>query len=296
VIVSTLSRIGDRPVGIALVAMSAVLWSTAGLFVRMAHLDAWTVLGWRSLFSMLFLWLVFFLRGGGRRAAVAATMNGAGVFLVVSTIAATICYVFSLKLTTVANVMTVYATLPFIAAAIAFVWVGERASSRLLVASALALVGIAVMAGSALTPRDILGNLAALGMTVGFGLQLVCVKRHPGLDMTLVAAVAAGLCTALCWPLMAVATPSGEQIAVLAAFGILTTGLGYILALDGGRRIGSGEAGIISLLDVVLGPLWVWLAFAEDPGRPVLVGGALVLAAVAWYLWRGLRSPLPRAC
>lgn len=287
---------GNRVIGIAFVAISAVLWSTAGLFVRMADLDAWTVLGWRSLFSALFLFLIFAFRGGRHGAAVAATANAPGVFLVVSSIAATICYVFSLKLTTVANVMTVYATLPFVTAGIAFIWVGERAGGRLLIASAVALAGIVLMAGSATAPRDILGNLAAFGMTAGFGLQLVCVKRHPNLDMTLVAAVAAGLCAALCWPLMAAATPSLGKIVILAAFGILTTGLGYLLALDGGRRIGSGEAGFISMLDVVLGPLWVWLAFAENPGQPVLVGGALVLAAVLWYLWGGWRQPVSRPC
>lgn len=292
----SVSRLGERAFGIMLVAGSAVLWSTAGLFVRAADLDPWTVLGWRSISSAIFLGIYFLLRNGRRGRTVAVRMGWPDLFLIVSSCIATIAYVFALELTTVANVMTVYATLPFVAAGIAFVWVGERAGPRLLVASAIALAGVAAMAGAATSAHDIAGNLAAFAMTVGFGLQLVHVKRHPGADMPLIMAVAAALCAGLSWPFMAVAVPSLWQITILAAFGIVTTGLGYIMALDGGRRIGAGEAGIVSMLDVVLGPLWVWLAFAEVPGRPVLVGGGLVLAAVVWYLWHDLRRPAMKPC
>ncbi|MDX7950925.1 DMT family transporter [Lichenihabitans sp. Uapishka_5] len=276
----------DRTLGFVLVAISAVLWSTAGLFVRMAGLDPWTVLGWRSLASAVFLAAFFAMRSRRRAGAALRRLGWPDLFQIATSLIATIAYVFALELTSVANVMTVYATLPFVAAGIAFVWVGERVDARLLVAGAVALAGVALMAGAAMTARDIAGNLAAFATTVGFGLQLVHVKRHPGADMPLIMAVAAGLCAILSWPLMAATLPSPSQIGAMAAFGILTTGIGYILALEGGRRIGSGEAGIVSMLDVVLGPLWVWLAFAEVPSRAVLLGGTLVLGSVLWYLWR----------
>ena len=61
-------------------------------------------------------------------------------------------------------------------------------------------------------------------------------------------------------------------------------GLAYVLALRGGRLVTSGEAGLISMLDVVLGPFWVWLFYAERPNGVVLVSSLVVLAAVVWYL------------
>ncbi len=263
------------------------------MFVRMAGLDAWTVLGWRSLSSAIFLGAWFAVRNGKRCPIALGRMGWPDLFQIVISLIATISYVFALELTTVANVMTVYATLPFVAAGIAFLWIGERVDVRLLIASAVALAGIAIMAGASTSTRDIAGNLAAFAMTVGFGLQLAHVKRHPPADMILVMAVAAGLCAILSWPLMAVSLPRAPQIAILAAFGILTTGVGYILALEGGRRIDSGEAGFVSMLDVVLGPLWVWLAFAEVPRPPVFIGGLAVLVSVSWYLWHGLRRQFP---
>ena len=39
---------------------------------------------------------------------------------------------------------------------------------------------------------------------------------------------------------------------------------------------------MLTLLEVVLGPLWVALAFAEYPGSITLIGGTVVLAAVVY--------------
>jgi drug/metabolite transporter (DMT)-like permease len=100
------------------------------------------------------------------------------------------------------------------------------------------------------------------------------------------------VCAIVCWPFIASAIPNGHELMILAAFGITNGALGYILFLTGGRHIPSGEAGLIGLIDVVLGPLWVWLAFGEQPGRSALVGGLLVVVPVLWYLSSARRSGL----
>jgi hypothetical protein len=43
--------------------------------------------------------------------------------------------------------------------------------------------------------------------------------------------------------------------------------------MEGARRIPAAEAGLISILDVVRGPLWVFLAVGERPGPLAMVGG-----------------------
>ena len=128
-------------------------------------------------------------------------------------------------------------------------------------------------------------------MTVTFAALLVMARRYPSLSMAPINALGAALCGLLCWPLMPSGTVTTGELLILAAFGTVTMGLSYLLFLTGGRRIPSGEAGLIGLLDVVLGPLWVWLAFGETPSRAAFVGGALVLGAVVWFLSDGLTRP-----
>ena len=84
--------------------------------------------------------------------------------------------------------------------------------------------------------------------------------------------------------------PAPAQLLACAAYGILTTGLAYILALKGGRLISSGEAGLISMLDVVLGPFWVWPFYTERPPATALVSSLVVIASVLWYLTTARRA------
>ncbi len=275
---------GSRGYGISLLMMAAVLWSTAGIFVRLTTLDIWTTLAWRSLFAALSIAFVIILR---RPRAIQSELHGMGfvVFLAVPIAAISMgSYVVALELTTVANVMVVYATVPFVAAGVAYFWLGEKIKVQFAVATLIALVGILIMAAHATRPQDIAGNAVAFLMTIAFGVQLVMARRFPALDMAPINAMGAGLCALLCWPFAAATIPSFQELIVLAVFGITTTSLAYTLAMIGGRHIPSAEAGLIGLLEVVLGPLWVWIAFGERPGANAVVGGIFVLAPVLWYL------------
>jgi len=276
-----------------LVTVAAVLWSTAGLFVRLLDLDVWTILAWRSVFAALSLALFVIIQNGRNTLSGVRAIGWPGLIAVPMAAVAMGSFVLALKLTTVANVMVVYATVPFVAAGVAYLWIGERLGGRFVLAGAAALVGILTVAGFATRPQDVAGNFVAFLMPLAFGAQLVMARRYPTLEMAPVNAMGAALCAILCWPYIASGIPTPHQLLILALFGITNAALGYILFLTGGRHIPSGEAGLIGLIDVVLGPLWVWLAFREQPGKAAILGGCLVLAAVIWYLSADKRNGLP---
>ncbi|WP_374273557.1 DMT family transporter [Paenirhodobacter enshiensis] len=278
----------SRRIGIALVLASAVLWSTAGPFVRMAGLDVWSILGWRSLFSVVVLGGWMLLRPGAETRNLRFGLPGA--ILVALTVVANATYIMALSWTSVANVMTVYATLPFVATAIAFLWLGDRVTMRFIIAGLMAFGGVCAMVGASFSPADLRGIAAAAAMTLFFAAPLVVMRRYPNLD-TLKMVTWAALCGMIvAVPLMPHDTlPSGQALLACALYGVVTTGLGYILVLIGGRIVGAGEAGFLSMLDVVLGPLWMWIFFDETVSATTLAGGATVLGAVLWYLSGGRR-------
>jgi drug/metabolite transporter (DMT)-like permease len=74
------------------------------------------------------------------------------------------------------------------------------------------------------------------------------------------------------------------EIAILAAFGFTTICAAFLLFMEGAKHIPAAEAGLISMLDVVLGPLWVFLGFGERPGMLAIAGGVLVIGALLWRL------------
>ncbi|WP_279356322.1 EamA family transporter [Methylobacterium indicum] len=107
--------------GLALVAVATLLWSLAGLFVRLIDLPAWDLILWRSVFAGLALLAISILRPA-KDLAFGWIGLGASVLAAVTMAA----YAASLTLTSVANVLIVYATLPFVSAGLAWLLLGER--------------------------------------------------------------------------------------------------------------------------------------------------------------------------
>lgn len=284
-----------RRLGILLVLASAVMWSTAGLFVRMADLDVWSMIGWRSLFSALVLGGCLGLRrrlGGAGQPSTRLGLSGLGSALLGTLGAVT--YVMSLSWTSVANVMTIYATLPFATALIAWLWLRERVTPRFALAGLVAFLGVAVTVGASFAPRDLMGMLAALVMMLTFAGQLVLSRRYPGMDSLRMILLSSVFSLLVALPFMQPVLPSARALAACALYGAISTGLGYVLVLLGSRIIGAGEAGLLSMLDVVLGPVWVWLVFDERIGAATLLGGGTVLLAMSWYLAGEARRPATR--
>lgn len=275
---------GSARSGALFVAGAAFLWSGGGLFVRMAGLDAWTTTFWRSLFALLSLLVVAFMQHGRATPLKLARIGAQGCVSAALTTTSTIAYIFALRLTTVANVMTVYAAMPFLVTIVAYFWLGERVSKRFIGAGLIAMAGISIMVGGASSVRDIQGLAMSLLMTLTFALLLVHARRYPGVDMTVANVFTNLFCVLVAFPFARHGLPSPHGLMACALFGVFSSGVAYTLFLVGGRLIPSAEAALLSLLDVALGPLWVWLIYDERPDRQVLTGGGLVVGAVVFHL------------
>ena len=287
-----------RALGLGVVLFSTLLWSLVGLFVRMADLDAWTIILWRSVFAALALTPCWLLATRERARALREIVAPAGLVAIGLAVGGNVGYIAALQLTSVATVMTVYATLPFVTGLLGLWLLRERLSRRFGAAALVAMTGIAITAGAALSAGDAAGMVVAALMTLSWGGLLVQAKKHPGLDLTLISLVSAVIAAVIAFPLATPGLPPAASLWACALLGTLTSGLANVLTLMGGRHIRSGETGLLLLLDVALSPLWVWLAFDERVGAPALLGGGLVVAAVAVYLFadarrRTLACPAP---
>jgi drug/metabolite transporter (DMT)-like permease len=277
--------------GVLLVLTATVMWSLAGLFARLVgHLDLWTVMGWRALMgaaSISVVGLVEWRRGRMDESFGFGPLSPVLALLAMIAISA---YTASVMTTTIADVLIIYATLPFAAAALGWLVNREEVSPRTLVASGVALAGIAVMVASGLGSGRLLGQSLSALMTLCFAGMIVLQRRQPGASIIAVNAIGA-----LGSGLFGLANSSHPPIGlfdmgVLFVFGLTTIGLAFVLFMEGAKFIPSAEAGLISLLDVVLGPIWVFLAFGENPGGATVLGGAIVLGAALWRMAPDLRS------
>src|SRR6202044_1682631 len=83
----------------------------------------------------------------------------------------------------------------------------------------------------------------------------------------------------------------GSNLGYLALMGVVQMGLALFFLSLGARPIPAVEAALISQLETVLAPLWVWLAGLERPSIPTIAGGIVVIGAVALQVTQRPRSP-----
>jgi drug/metabolite transporter, DME family len=290
----TSTAAADRSVaiGIALVLSSAIAWSTAGFFARMVPVDIWIVVFWRGIFGGLSIAALAMIerRRFGFDFKRAFSLGGIALILISAT--GKIAFLYALQNTTVANVTVLYATLPFMTAILAWLWFREKAERRTLIGSLVAGVGVIItVAGSTgLGGGHILGDLAALFMTLTMALMTVIMRRHRDVPMLEAAALSGFVAAMVAFPMAEPFSIAMTDILWLALFGLVTQGGGLGIYTMGARRLPSAQAALLSASEVPMSPLWVWIFFQEVPAQETFIGGGLVLAAILWNIGAELRK------
>jgi drug/metabolite transporter (DMT)-like permease len=246
---------------------------------RQLSVDTATQVGGRAVFAALALlgYVAVAERGGVARAW--RSIGIAGIGLAVCLAAASCAFILALNETTVARVLFIQAIAPVLAALLAAVLLGEPISRRTAVALGLAVAGVAIMLGAP-GGGTAKGDLLALAMALSFALALVITRYRRDVSMAPATCLSQVLLVVVFLPFATLADVGGQDVAVLAALGAGQIGLGLIFLTLGARLIPAAQVGLITLLEVVLGPLWVWLALDERQGALTLVGGAVVVAAI----------------
>jgi drug/metabolite transporter (DMT)-like permease len=281
----------QRRRGRLFVALAAVAWSTAGLFQRELSVDVASQLAGRALFAGLGLlaYVAITERGGVLRAFRATGRGGIAVVALIAVSSAS--FLAALNHAPVANVLFMQALAPIFAAALATM-LGEQVSRRTWIAMLVALAGVAVMVGGPGGPSW-LGQGLSLLMAASFAGVIVITRHRRDVSMAPATCLSQLVVFAAAAPFAHFGVAGAKDVTLLAILGICQIGLGFVFLTIGARLIPAGEVALITLLEIVLGPLWVWAFIAERPATATLIGGAVVLGAVLLQVKSEAPRPVP---
>lgn len=275
--------------GLLLVATAALFWSTSGLFVRLIGADLMTMLFWRGIFSGSAVMLVYLLMEG-KAGLLRLRYLSAPVFAVAALSAlGMITGIGALRHTTVAEALIIYATVPFVTAAFAWAFIGEKPSTRTMVASLVALAGVGFMLKDASLDGSLFGKGLAVLMTLGMAGMTTIMRRHQDVPMLPAMALSAWLCSFVTFWFAAPLAVTAQDFLLIALFGIVQNASGLALYAIWSRKIPAAEATLIAALEVPFTPLWVWLFLGETPAGAVLIGGAIVMLALFGHILTEIR-------
>jgi drug/metabolite transporter (DMT)-like permease len=136
------------------------------------------------------------------------------------------------------------------------------------------------------------GNLLACGVPLAFGANIILLRKMGALvDMVptvlLAGLIAVSIALPMGWPFSA----SWHDVGVLAVMGIFQLGMGCLLLTLAAPHLSAAEIGLLSLLETIFGPVWVWLGVGERPSDGALLGGLVVLSSLVVNQLAGLRRP-----
>ena len=278
---------------------AALLWSTGGLFIKWNDLSAFELSFGRSLLAAVTVMLLTRREGYGLNfvTGVAAVLYAALLLL----------FVVATKLTTAANAIFLQYTAPVYILLLEPVVFREKYRAQDFVTVACCLAGMSLFFVGKLRPQDVQGNLAALASGLCFALFFLLL-RHPRARAVnrassviygswLLTAVTLVALVALPERTRGGAEPTARNVAVMAYLGVVQIGVAYALLTAGvARGVKSLDAGIIGYVEPVLNPVWVFLVLRERPSQWALLGGAIIVAAVAAHtLWEAKRRRDKRA-
>jgi drug/metabolite transporter (DMT)-like permease len=273
----------DRLRGLLLMVGAGLCWSTGGFLVRSTTLaDGWEIVFWRSLAMVLSLGTVLIV---WHRGAVLGKFRDVGLWGVITGAFLAMTFFFfiiALTRTTVANTLVTMSIMPFVAALLGWAVLKEQIAIRTWMAMAGAALGLVVMFADSLRGDGFVGMMIAMGVPLAFAANLIVVRHHAGeVDMVPTVVIAGVISVVVALPLALPFEASLHDVAVLSAMGAIQLGLGCMLMTLAARHLSAAEVGLLSLLETTLGPLWVWLGNGERPSDVALLGGLVVVGALA---------------
>jgi drug/metabolite transporter (DMT)-like permease len=276
---ATLPLAAQHRRGRVYVALAAIAWSTAGILQRELSVGVPTQLAGRALFAVvgLLAYIAIAERGAVVRAFRAIGRGGLAIAALMAISSGA--FLIALNHASVASILFMQALAPLLAAVLGML-LGEAVSRRTWLAMTIALGGVALMVGGPGRPSALGLGLSVL-MTSSFAGTLVITRHLRDVSMAPATCLSQVVVLLAAAPFTHPGAVGAHNAGLLVALGVGQIGLGLVFLTIGGRLIPAAEVALITLLEVVLGPLWVWIFLSEQPSAATLAGGAIVLAAVA---------------
>lgn len=285
----------ERLKGIFYVALSALLWSTGGAFIKLVELDSFQTSFWRSLFAAITI------------AAITKPkqlrFSAGNVFASLAYAATLVLFVAGTKLTTAANAILLQYAAPIYILVLARIILNEAMTKAQALTVFFCVVGMAVFFLDQLSAEGYLGNALAALSGVAFAFMTVLLRQQRNAEPTQAILLGNLWIVFICAGVVAwqsLSNPKGvlhpdvyfgfaistADSIIVAFLGIFQIGIPYILFAKAIRALRALDAALIGMLEPVLNPLWAFLIVGETPSPFAFIGGAIIIGAVlAQNVW-----------
>lgn len=266
-------QLTDHSKGVLAVVLTALLWSSGGLFVKLISLNAMQLSFFRCLIAALVFAIIF--RKNLLKVNSFTFINAIFYAVVLTT------FVIATKMTTAANAIFLQSTAPI------YVLIFEPLINKTkyekinFITISVCVIGMVLFFIGDLSPGETVGNFIALLSGLAFAAFFLGMKKNDKEYQQSSIFYGNILVALICIPfLFEMESLSFQDFWMVSFLGIFQIAFAYAIFTYGLKRIVAVEASIISMLEPVLNPLWVMIGYGEIPSTSALIGGGIIILAI----------------
>ncbi|MCX5881095.1 MAG: EamA family transporter [Deltaproteobacteria bacterium] len=268
-----ISESATRRQAILFLVLTAILWSSSGLLVKIISWQPLSILSGRSILSTAVFWI--FLKCPTRFRWTPLQVVGAFGY-----VGAQLFFIMATKLTTAANAIFLQYTLPIYIVLFGYWFLNERPQRADWISLAVIFTGLFLFFGDDLNFDGFSGNILAIVSGMSMAVLMLCMrKQKDGTPAhTILLGNIIGIVIGL--PFLLQESFSSSNLGIISYLGIFQIGLSFVLYSIAIKQVQALESSLILTLEPILNPLWVFLVIGETPGKLALIGGMFVIGAV----------------
>lgn len=255
-----------------LLVVTAVLWSSGGLLIKSVDWHPLAISGARSLIAAIVIRLAF--RGQPLNISKVQVMGALGY------VATVMMFVSATKLTTAANAIVLQYTAPIWVALFGAWFLKEKTTALDWLTIGLVFGGMILFFQDQMEAGHLLGNLLAVASGMSMTVMALAMRKQKDgspFGSVLLGNILAFVCGI---PFMFGGGPDLAGWGAIVLLGCFQLGISYVLYSVAIKHVTALEATIITMIEPILNPIWVFLLLGEMPGPWSLAGGAIILAAI----------------
>lgn len=283
--------------GSLLILVAALFWSTGGFFIKSIQLDAYSISLWRSAFAAMTLAVFYNLMVKKEIRKQSRWLSPQIIVTSIVYAALLILFVMATKLTTSANAIFLQFTAPIYVLFFEPIINKTKLKSGDIIAVVITIGAMALFFVGQFDSRSVLGNILALSSGLFFACYTLLLKHERTGEAGMWQSVIIGhIFIVLAMGSMAIVgvidplPHTSNELLMLVFLGVLQIGIPYSLFTLGIHSVSALDALLLSMLEPVLNPVWVFIGIGEQPSIYALTGGTIILAMVGIRAWLALRS------
>ena len=280
----------DQKKGTLLAFIGVMFITPDSLLIRLSSVDTWSLLFYRGLIPFFFVLvgLLFFYKNKFLKALF--NIGYAGIFYIISFSVCNITFIISIQNTNVANTLIMVAMAPMLSAILATIFLRETANKETWVAILITFFSVTFIFYDSVKLGNILGDI--FGFITAFGLAINANLARFAKDRDLVPSAVVGKLVVAIFAFFFVDNfqLQDNDIIIVPIMCIMCVAIPFVLVTIAPRYISAPEVNLFFLLEVILGPIWVWLIIKEQPSIQTIIGGSIIIITIAIHSFLALKK------